>query len=94
MIIVLDLVEKSLVYSFKGLNKEQATQLVENIKQKIQELKIEHEKNTASKYLTASFGLIIKDAASIKDVNELYRQADELLYQAKDNGRNKVCVNN
>ncbi|MCW8837517.1 MAG: diguanylate cyclase [Thiovulaceae bacterium] len=77
---------------FKGLSKEQATQLIKTIKQNIEDLKIEHSKNSASKYLTASFGLVIKDAVSIKDENELYREADALLYKAKESGRNKVCV--
>lgn len=78
---------------FKGLSKEQATKLIKGIKQNIEDLKIEHKKNGASQYLTASFGLVIKDAKEVKNENELYREADALLYKAKENGRNKVCVN-
>lgn len=79
---------------FKGLTKEQATKLIERVKQNIQDLKIKHEKNSASKYVSVSFGLIVQDAALVKDENELYKEADDLLYEAKGNGRNKVCVNN
>ncbi|WP_373003002.1 diguanylate cyclase [Sulfurimonas sp.] len=79
---------------FKGLDKEQATILIEHMKQNIEDLKIKHEKNSVSKYITASFGLVIEDALSVKDENELYRKADALLYKAKDSGRNRICVNN
>lgn len=78
---------------FKGVSKEQALKLIEKIKQSIEDLKIEHKKNSASRYLTASFGLVVKDAKDVKNEDELYKKADELLYQAKESGRNKVCIN-
>ena len=78
---------------FKGLTKTQASKLVEKIRKSIEDLKIEHKSNSAGDYLTASFGLVIKDAKSVKSDNELYRGADELLYKAKEDGRNRVCVN-
>jgi diguanylate cyclase (GGDEF)-like protein len=42
-------------------------------------------------HVTASFGVAeYKD--SIQDMDELYRQADEALYKAKNSGRNQVAV--
>jgi diguanylate cyclase (GGDEF)-like protein len=78
---------------FKGLDKEEAKRLVEGVRKKIEDLQIEHKNNSASKYLTASFGLIIKEAMRVKDENELYREADEMLYKAKSSGRNRVATN-
>ena len=78
---------------FKGLSKEEAYYHVEKIRQNIEELKIEHKGNLSSNYLTASFGLVVKDAKSIQNDNEIYKEADELLYKAKETGRNKVCIN-
>lgn len=78
---------------FKGLDKEQSKRLVEKVRQKIEDLEIEHKNNSASKYLTASFGLIVKEAASLKNESELYREADTLLYKAKASGRNRVVAN-
>lgn len=78
---------------FKGLDKEQATEFIQRVKQDIEDLRIKHEKNTTSKYVTASFGLVVKEAESVKDENELYKEADDLLYKAKDSGRNQICVN-
>jgi diguanylate cyclase (GGDEF)-like protein len=78
---------------FKGLSKKQALKLVEKVKQNIEDLKIEHNGNKASNYLTASFGLVVKDAKNNLNENEIYREADELLYKAKESGRNRVCIN-
>lgn len=78
---------------FKGLDKEEALELLESIKENIENLKIKHMKNTVSSYITASFGLVIKDATDVQNDDELYSEADALLYKAKDGGRNRVVVN-
>jgi diguanylate cyclase (GGDEF)-like protein len=75
---------------FKGLSAQEAKELVNSMKGNIENLHIEHKQNSASKYLTASFGLVIKNANAVEDLEELYREADELLYEAKQAGRNRV----
>lgn len=75
---------------FKGLNSDEAYKFIDNIRKNIEELKIEHAYSKAGNFLTASFGVVVKNAAYIKDENQLYKEADELLYKAKDNGRNRV----
>ena len=78
---------------FKGLSKEEAKIFINNMKQNIEELHIKHEKSQVSQYITASFGLVVKDAESVESENELYKEADKLLYNAKESGRNLVVSN-
>ncbi len=76
---------------FKTPSKEQAIEFSQNIKNNIENLNIEHSKNSASQYITSSLGLVTKNAQDIENYNELYKQADELLYKAKQQGRNRVA---
>lgn len=59
----------------------------------IENLKIPHAYSSASSYITASMGLLCKNADKINDMDEVYKEADDLLYKAKESGRNKVAVN-
>ena len=78
---------------YKADNKEDAINFAHKIKDSIEELKIIHEKNTTSKYITISVGLVCKHAADIKNVDTIYKEADDFLYQAKNAGRNRVISN-
>ena len=71
--------------------KEKAIEFANTIKSNIEDLKITHEFNSASPYITASMGLICKNANDIDD--KIYKQADDLLYEAKRSGRNQIKVN-
>lgn len=78
---------------FKGLNADEAKVFINNMKQNIENLHIKHEKSQVSQYVTASFGLVVRDAKSVESENELYKEADEILYEAKESGRNIVVSN-
>lgn len=41
--------------------------------------------------VTASMGLAVYQAGGLGNVNQLIREADKYLYQAKENGRNQLC---
>lgn len=71
--------------------KEKAIEFANQIKENIENMKLTHEYNSASSYITASMGLICKNANDITD--NVYKEADDLLYEAKRNGRNQVRVN-
>lgn len=64
-------------------------QSLENAREAIEELQIEHPKNPY-KVLTASFGVCIINNFEVKDFDKMYKVADETLYKAKENGRN--CI--
>jgi diguanylate cyclase (GGDEF)-like protein len=73
-------------------SKQEALEFAHTLKDTIEQLHIEHKHNSASKYVTASFGLVCRHANEIKDVDTIYQEGDKLLYDSKDSGRNKVST--
>ena len=78
---------------FSGLNETESKNFAQNILEDIESLKIEHRHNTASKYVTASAGLLVQKYNDIQSAREIYLQTDQLLYKAKNNGRNQLFIN-
>lgn len=74
-------------------SKAKALEFANKLRQNIEDLHIPHEYNSASAYITVSMGLLCKKASEIKNMDEAFKQADDLLYEAKDTGRNRVSVN-
>ena len=66
--------------------------LVEEARLNIEKLNIKHEKNTPLSVVTASFGTLIISLGNNENikVEDIYKKADEQLYKAKENGRNKI----
>jgi diguanylate cyclase (GGDEF)-like protein len=77
---------------FKSDTVEKALEFAEKLKENIVELKLVHEYNTASPYVTASMGLVFKNGNEVNTMDEIYKQADDLLYVSKKDGRNKVSM--
>jgi len=71
---------------------EGAISFANQICKKIESLHIMHEHNSASPYVTVSIGLLCMHAETLTDADDVYKQADDLLYKAKASGKNKVCV--
>ena len=77
---------------FKCKNNDQSLIFANKIKNNIENLKISHKKNSVSDYITVSIGLVCKNAHDIKDVDTIYKETDDLLYHAKNNGRNRISI--
>lgn len=76
---------------YQSDTKEKSIEFANTIKSNIENLKIKYEFNSASAYITASMGLICKKANEFD--NNFFKEADDLLYEAKKSGRNQIKVN-
>ena len=63
---------------------------IEEIMKKLKERAIEHKGNPVEGILTCSIGVYIKVSEDDISHQEIYRLADEALYQAKKKGRNQI----
>lgn len=76
----------------KGLDEEKSFIFAEKLRKSIEDLKIEHSKNSASQFITASFGVVVQCGDAIQSENAIYTLGDENLYKAKQEGRDRVCI--
>ena len=65
----------------------------ERLRESVQKLNIDHERGVDAKVLTVSVGVAIADPDTNRSLAGVIQMADEALYQAKENGRNRVVVN-
>jgi len=66
---------------------------IEKIRATIQKLNIKHQYNSDFGCVTISIGLVCQDAKKIDKLHSVYQEADKLLYEAKESGRNRVIYN-
>jgi len=67
-----------------------AVMIAEQIRRGIEALAIPHSGSSAAAYVTASLGVVTAECVSGVSPQEILAQADELLYQAKASGRNRI----
>ena len=91
--------EGDLVYRWGGeefliflsdINLENSEHTFERIRRKIAETELEFEGKSAK--TSATFGLVNFNVKTIKDVETVIKQADKLLYEGKNSGKNKVVA--
>lgn len=75
--------------SFEGFEK-----IIENIRESIYQLNILHNYNESFGRVTASFGGVVFQITEDTTLKSIYQTADELLYFAKENGRNRIEIKN
>ena len=73
-----------------GMSESEAVSYANTIREAVENEKLEHKKNKASKYLTVSMGVCVIKSDVMHSTREVYKCADKALYKAKDEGRNKV----
>jgi diguanylate cyclase (GGDEF)-like protein/PAS domain S-box-containing protein len=68
-----------------------AHEFANNIRQGVENLAIDHLQNENHQLLTISLGIVtIKHKTQTKIISTIYEQADNLMYKAKNSGRNRI----
>ena len=71
---------------------QESEALADKICHSLEDQEIPHEKNQASKYLTISIGVVSCVGDETLDEEDLLKQADKKLYEAKESGRNRYVM--
>jgi diguanylate cyclase (GGDEF)-like protein len=74
------------------LDEEQGRAYAEKLREAVLALQIPHDDPTAGEYLTVSVGVAVILPGTKRSLTGAVQMADEALYQAKDEGRNRVVV--
>lgn len=72
-------------------SRKSAIMMAEKLRSLVEELKIPHRKSLVSNFVTISIGVACMIPNYHNYYNQLIEAADQLLYQAKQQGRNRVC---
>lgn len=72
----------------------EVAQIAEDIRAAVERLQIPHDKSPVSNVVTISLGLATGEITQATDIKMLIEQADQMLYIAKQNGRNRVEISN
>ena len=75
-----------------GPTREYSRQLPERLRKEVQELRIVNEGPDHSGYLSISVGVAVIHPDAERSVTGAIQMADEALYQAKENGRNRIII--
>jgi len=79
------------VITFISENEDESLSFSQKIIDAVSAMKIEHLKNRPYNVLTISGGLVsCSEDTGLMSENEIYKKADELLYLAKSDGRNRI----
>lgn len=70
---------------------ESATQIAERIRAQVEALRIPHDYSAAAAWVTISVGLASAIPSDCDGAAALLEKADNMLYRAKNAGRNRVC---
>jgi diguanylate cyclase (GGDEF)-like protein/PAS domain S-box-containing protein len=77
---------------FKAGGTSMAERFSEQIRHAVEGLGIVHAHNSAADVVTISLGLTCHHATAMSTTDQWYKEADEMLYRAKENGRNRLEI--
>ncbi len=78
---------------FDVIDFKDAISVMENLRKKVEDLKIKASPNSTYEYLTVSIGLgNIKELKNDINPSKIYHEVDNLLYKSKSENRNKISV--
>jgi len=66
--------------------------VAERVRQSIEKLTIPHETSETSPHVTISLGVTSVYSETIDSPDDIVRLADDALYKAKNEGRNRICI--
>lgn len=74
------------------IEKSKAEEIAERMRARIEGLAIENRGSPVSSVVTVSIGAITLQPHQRADINELFKQADRVLYEVKDKRRNNIAA--
>lgn len=72
-------------------DEEELFKIADAIRKAIYNKKMRHDKNESYEYVTVSIGAVVS-INEVKTMDEVFEKADENLYKAKEEGRNRVVI--
>ncbi len=79
-------------FLFRAKSQTEAEVVAEHIRAAVEQLAIAHQGNIAEKVLTISLGVVFVPKVTNEGLDYMIKEADDLLYKAKDRGRNQSVV--
>jgi len=73
-------------------SEEQAVKMAQKIQSEVKALEIRHKRSSVSEYVTISLGVVAMVPDRNTTMSALIEDADKALYDAKNEGRNRVCA--
>ena len=74
----------------EDMTEDEAVRFADQYRQQLEDQRVEHENNSAGPYVTVSMGVAVVTPEDQLNEDELFKQADDALYKAKEGGRNRV----
>ncbi len=79
------------VVLLKDIDESGTKQVAQSLLESVRALSIPHAYSAAAEYVTISIGIAMKRPREKNSKNELLKHADDALYRAKEEGRDRIC---